>query len=390
MSRPQHYMIGYMPRIIACHHWSLLCHRLKRNTCTGWSCLVSKELRFRGEAAETEVATTPQLWCSSVTASRRQTVKCIYVYVYECSPVSIWTFHPWTIDEKYNRNSWSQLLEWLSGLALLTSNCFWFKYSLSTIGFVSSRMKQWYVSGWRRYSAPLTRVGILLSLSQQHVNRYRFCLFQIWVQMKRIGAKVISLFVLLVLFELWQKLTFNTWWNMRLTPGLDAVKSALCFDVQQQMTATTGTAVLLNWLLFKYNLKRGTCKVSASASKELYELWAMLFSALHFFSGFVIKTQSIMKETLNPWWLSLLFIATVDEPVCCSQLPFGVPVLNDHLSIFVVSLTFCFCLIPVSQLWGRSCCMWTGWMASSGTLRQSSGCTLWLAQRYSREYIQNK
>lgn len=228
------------------------------------------------------------------------------------------------------------------------------------------------------------------SLSQQHVNRYHFCLFQIWVQMKRIGAKVISLFVLLVLFELWQKLTFNTWWNMRLTPGLDAVKSALCFDVQQQMTATTGTAVLLNWLLFKYNLKRGTCKVSASASKELYELWAMLFSALHFFSGFVIKTQSIMKETLNPWWLSLLFIATVDEPVCCSQLPFGVPVLNDHLSIFVVSLTFCFCLIPVSQLWGRSCCMWTGWMASSGTLRQSSGCTLWLAQRYSREYIQNK
>lgn len=153
--------------------------------------------------------------------------------------------------------------------------------------------------------------------------------------MKRIGAKVISLFrracVVWVVFACDRNLhsTYDETWDWLLVWMQCNLLCALTYsnrwELQQRLLCC-----LTDW--FKYNLKRGTCKVSESASKELYELWAMLFSALHFFSGFVIKTQSIMKETLNPWWLSLLFIATVDEPVCCSQLSFGV------LALFTLSV----------------------------------------------------
>lgn len=37
--------------------------------------------------------------------------------------------------------------------------------------------------------------------------------------------------------------------------------------------------------------------------------------------------------------------------------------------------------LPSIQLWVRSCCTWTGWTASYLTVKQCSGCTLWLDPR---------
>lgn len=61
-----------------------------------------------------------------------------------------------------------------------------------------------------------------------------------------------------------------------------------------------------------------------------------------------------MKETLNPWWFSLLLLAAVDKPMCCTQSPFVVLGLfaarvESLFYIWPVCLAFPFFLLSLSS-----------------------------------------